>query len=419
MKTPTQIPRQQDLESAQAPRALDVRSPPQAICDWFRRLASEGHASHLVGECVLQLALGLSPTHYRAHSSISRDALLSLAPRAIPTGVASGAITIATVAGPLDVLPGHAGDEAQSDRKPSSFAILNLAFDPLRGDTIAPPQALRDIACRTLNPSDAAAPCSDPAFALEAARLVATYGFAASASLLDRARKTRFEVTAREHPRLRRLLRETLLAPHASAGLAFLRDSGAEAVLVSGVRAEASALVARVPPELRLRLGAWLLGADAKGLLRALRFGSQLSAELYRLFDHHPIDQCVAPSHDTQVRKLLGRLSQAEIADLLALRRAEAEVLRETDQPAEADRVLLGLERMLEAFVRVREQQRRRERRARLAISGAQVMQLLGCEPGPVVGRAIRFLERAIEANPDINTPEALSAELDRWRDVR
>ncbi|MBW2389816.1 MAG: hypothetical protein JRG89_15490 [Deltaproteobacteria bacterium] len=164
---------------------------------------------------------------------------------------------------------------------------------------------------------------------------------------------------------------------------------------------------------------AWLLGADAKSLLRTLHFGGQFSSDLYRMFEHHPIDGCVAPNHDGEVRKLLGRLSENEIDDLVIVRRAEACVLRESDQPVEADRITIALEKLSEAFARVREKQRLRERRTRLAISGAEIMQALGCEPGPVVGRAIRHLERSVEADPESNTPESLLAELERWRKSR
>ncbi len=404
---------------SESSRAPGLPAPPQAICDWLARLAGEENSSHLVGECVLQLALDLTPTHFRARSSISREKLLRLAPRAIPTGVHSGAITIPTSAGPLDVTPEQSANTLPCDPAASSLPILGLAFDPIRAQLIAPPRALDDIASRRLNPSDDAMPSNDPAFALEAARLVATYGLSATASLLDCARKTRFEVTPHTRSRMRRLLREILLSPHPRAGLGLLRDSGAETALVSGVRACAPTLVSRVPPQLRVRLLAWLLGADAKSLLRTLHFGGQFSADVYRLLEHHPIEGCVAPKHDGEVRKLLRRLSQSEIEDLLIVRHAEAERLRDTDQSLEADRIALALERLTQAFARVREKQRLRERRAQLAISGAEIMQILGCEPGPVVGRAIRHLERCVEAKPESNSPDALLAELDRWWDNR
>ena len=233
---------------------------------------------------------------------------------------------------------------------------------------------------------------------------------------MDCARKIRFEPVPQTHSQTRRLLREILLASHAQKGLEWLRDSGVETALVSDVEAGAPARVGRVPSRLRVRLLAWLAGAEAKELLRTLRFGGQFSSDLYRLFEHHPIDLRVDPNHDGQVRKLLGRLSKSEIEDLLSVRRAEAEALGESDR---SDRIVSSLEQLSRAFERVRDQRLRRERRAQLAISGAQIMQILRCEPGPIVGRAMRHLERTVELDPEANTRERLIAEIERWRDTQ
>jgi len=76
-----------NISTAESSHAPGFPAPPKAICDWLARLAGEQDSSHLVGECVLQLALEIAPTQFRAHTSISRERLLSLAPRAVPTGV--------------------------------------------------------------------------------------------------------------------------------------------------------------------------------------------------------------------------------------------------------------------------------------------------------------------------------------------
>ncbi len=413
------MPARHEIETVPALRTLGTRAVPPEICDWFRRLAALGHSSRLVGETALQLALGLRPTHYRAHSSIERGSLLALAPRAVPTGVASGAVTLATTAGPLDVLTDRHIEQTVRELESNHFGVLTLTFDPLSGETNAAPQALSDVTTRSLRPTDDVSPCTSPVFALDAARLISVYGLVPSESLLASAGATRSRMRPSQIAQARRLLRETLLAPNVDAGLAFLRDSGALTALVSGVGADAPARVARVPAELRPRLAAWLLDADAKELLRRLRFGGEFSSNLYHLLAHHPIDECVRPGNTADARKLLGHLSSVDITDLLELRRAEAAVLRETNSQAESDRILVALQRVNDDLEHARQQQRQREQRTRLAISSAEIMQALSCEPGPIVGRAIRFLEQTVAANPDANTPETLRAELDHWRDVR
>ncbi len=413
------MPARHEIETVPALRSLGTQAPPAAVCDWFRRLAALGHTSHLVGETALQLALGMQPTHYRVHSSISRSSLLSLAPRAIPTGVVSGAITLATAAGPLNVLTDRCIEQTLCELRSSRFGVLAVAFDPLSGQTTAAPQALHDVAAHHLQPTDGAHHCSNPEFALDAARLIGVYGLVPTESLLTRTAAAPYAVKASQLGQLRRLLRDTLLAPHVDAGLAFLRDSGAQSALVSGVAAEAPALVARVPAELRPRLAAWLLGADAKELLRKLRFGGQYSSEFYRLLEHHPIDACVGPDGTSTAHKRLGRMSSEDIADLSTLRRAEALVLREKGQRDESDRIMLALQRVCDGLEQLRQKRRQRERRAQLAISTGEIMQALSCEPGPLVGRAIHFLETMVAANPDANTAETLRAELDCWQDTQ
>ena len=57
-----------------------------------------------------------------------------------------------------------------------------------------------------------------------------------------------------------------------------------------------------------------------------------------------------------------------------------------------------------------------REPTTALALDGRAVMDLLGCGPGPEVGRALRHLAKAIEADPACNTPDRLRERLLAWR---
>jgi tRNA nucleotidyltransferase (CCA-adding enzyme) len=51
-----------------------------------------------------------------------------------------------------------------------------------------------------------------------------------------------------------------------------------------------------------------------------------------------------------------------------------------------------------------------------LALDGRAVMEILGCGPGPEVGRALRHLAKAVEADPTCNTAGSLRARLLGWR---
>jgi hypothetical protein len=47
-----------------------------------------------------------------------------------------------------------------------------------------------------------------------------------------------------------------------------------------------------------------------------------------------------------------------------------------------------------------------------LALDGDAVRRIVGPEPGPHVGDALRWLESQVLANPELNTPQALTALL-------
>lgn len=50
-----------------------------------------------------------------------------------------------------------------------------------------------------------------------------------------------------------------------------------------------------------------------------------------------------------------------------------------------------------------------------LALDGRAVMRILGCPPGPQVGRALAFLTERVIDDPECNTPEGLRALLEEW----
>ncbi|MFT5696167.1 MAG: tRNA nucleotidyltransferase/poly(A) polymerase [Myxococcota bacterium] len=407
-----------DSASESNTRPCAVRAP-APIRSWLERIADAQHTAQIVGESALQLALGLQPTHYRIHSSIDRAALLALAPRAVPTGVRSGCITIPTKAGALEVMPDQAPSSFYQDDQARPFRILALAVDPFIEEVTASADTLADMDQRRLVPTHEAQSGLTVQAALEAARLIALYDFHPTEELLARALQ---EPTAPrppfERPRMRYALREVLLASNVEPALTWLRESGSEAALVTGVRPNAAALVARLPADAHLRICAWMIDAEARSLMRTLRFGSEFASEIYRTLELHPIDACVNPNNESAVRKLLGRVPADDLANLLTLRRAEAEVLGFAGDRAGAEQAKRGIERIEEAFATARAKASEQQRRTQLAISGAQIMQTLSCPPGPMIGRAMRFLEHKVAAQPEINTLDALRAELDTWRDA-
>lgn len=413
-----QVPVQLDAQNDALALASSAISPPDAIVSWIRRLDDRGHDALLVGETALRLALGLTSNHYSVECSIDRAELLEFAPRAIPTGVKSGAWTLPTSAGPIDLHIDRSRDEMVAGLASQPFSVLALAFDVLGDSLIGSSEAMDDLACHALAPNACSGDDAiEPNFVLEAARLIATYGFSPTPDAMAFARTTKLDAAAREHrPRMRALIRDLLQGPNVREGLEWLSATGFEQALVTGVRPDAAALVAKLPNRLPLRMNGWLIGANAKSFLRDLRFGGEFSSKVYRFAAHHPIEQYLDPTHDAAINKLLRQLSHQELSDLFALRCAEAELLREANLVTQAAQIALGLEKLNLGIERVRARKREREVRAELALSGRDIMERLGCEPGPIVGQAIRFLEQCVANAPATNTAEELGRRLDEFR---
>ncbi|MCP5039442.1 MAG: hypothetical protein GY944_00345, partial [bacterium] len=283
-------------DTGPGPAALENLRPPAPVTQLLTRIADAGHGAWLVGECVLLGLLGPWPGHFRAESSISRKDLLAFEPRAIPTGVRSGRITVPTAAGPVDVLPDTGAP------RPPRFRILDLAFDAARARGCASEATLEDLRALRLTPGAGATQQADPLFALEAARMIATLGLRPTDEALACASEMPFEITGRERARMRRLLRDTLLGPGCHRALHWLRECGIESALVSGIRSDAPDIVASVAPRARVRFAAWLLDADARGLFRGLRFGSEFATRVYRLLEWHPIERHLDVGRDAAVR---------------------------------------------------------------------------------------------------------------------
>ena len=123
----------------------------------------------------------------------------------------------------------------------------------------------------------------------------------------------------------------------------------------------------------------------------------------------------VAPSRYASVRQHLKRVGERNASALLALRRAELlHVGAAQGQQAALERVA----ELEAAFERVRRAGKIALQRQDLAIDGERVIRILGCKPGPVVGRALRHLTDCVVEDPSCNTPEALRALLEAWAEA-
>ncbi len=402
---------------------------PRGLAATFKRLESAGRDGWLVGDCVLATLRGERPISYEAITTATASEISEILDRAIPTARNSSVVTVPTKIGPLDF---HVAREKDMDAESClaqlterEFSLLTPAFCARSARWFDPWGGLADLAvgrlCRV--DEDRRVPAS---LGLRAARLIAEFGYEADPGVVSASQQSAEAVRRVPPMRLRRELTRLLLGPHCERGLNFLRDTGVEAALIADVRQGAAKLVASLPRQLPIRMTAWLDGTRARQLLRRGRFGFNFSQEIYALLEHSPIDESVSTANGAAVSRLIDQLGEESLADLFLLRESQIEILsqqsaagtgvmNDSERDIQVKTARAQVEEMKAALERARARRDRARIRSQLALSGREVIEILACGEGPVVGRALNYLADVVCQHPEANTPETLRAQLEGW----
>ncbi len=389
---------------------------PPAVRSLIDALATAGHEAYLVGGCVRDLLTGRSVNDFDLTTSADLASLLALFPTAVPIGIRHGTVMIPTPIGPVDVTTFRAGPRIEDDLSHRDFTLNALAYDP-RGDALIDPHdGWADLSKHRLRAVRSARDRfrEDPLRALRAARLVATHELEPEPDIEPAMASARPALRGVARQRIGRELASLMLGPGVGKALALLRRTGIQDDLAPGTAPDAELVVPALPAELTLRLAGWLRGARAGTICRRLRLPRRVSARVEQLVRDHPIEIPAEVPTGGAVRRLVKRVGQENIDAMIALRRSElaAGISAPGEDPAAAKRRLGDLEVMLG---RIRQTGFLALRRLDLAIDGADVMQHLGCAPGPRVGQALAYLTDRIVDDPSLNEPAALRDLLDVW----
>jgi tRNA nucleotidyltransferase (CCA-adding enzyme) len=391
----------------------EIPEPVRAI---LATLAAAGHPSFLVGGCVRDLLRGARVADFDVATPASPDELLALFPRAVPIGLRHGTVMVPSRSGPVDVTSFRKGPRIEDDLAHRDFTVNAIAYDPGAGRVVDPFGGRDDLARGVLRAVGSAAErfAEDPLRAVRACRLVAVLGLRTDPETEAALAGARAGLARTARERIRHELGELLLGPHVAEGLACLRRSGIESDLAAGAAADAGPVAAALPADLDLRVAAWLRGARSTPILRSLRFPRRCIEAVARILRAHPVEAQAGAAGDLGARRVLRRVGERRFADLAALRRAELTAGADAGGPR-AEEALATLARLEVAVARVRRQGALALQRLDLALDGADVMRILGCGPGPAVGRALRDLTDAVVEDPSRNTPEGLRALLEAW----
>lgn len=377
-------------------RAAPIPAPVRAV---LQRLRGAGHEAWLVGGCVRDLLRGVASSDFDVTTSATAAELLALFPSAVPIGVRHGTVMVPTSTGPVDVTA-YRGATLAEDLARRDFTVNAIAWDPGGEVLVDPAGGALDLERGVLRAvGDAAARfAEDPLRALRAARLVATLGLVPDPALEPCMREARTALRGVARERVRHELEALACGPAVARGIALLRASGIESDLFPNAPADAAEVAQRLPPDLVLRLAAWLRRTHAQSLLARQRFPKRIAAEVGHLVALHPVDARPLRG-DADVRRLLRRAGPDGIERLLQLREAES------GAPLSALRERIERVRLADQALG----------RTDLALDGAAVMKRLGCGPGPDVGAALRHLHECVLEDPTCNTEAALGEELQRW----
>jgi tRNA nucleotidyltransferase (CCA-adding enzyme) len=453
---------------------LSSREIPPHITAVCRRLRESGHEAWLVGGAVRDLWRGRPAKDFDVASSARPEEVMRIFGRkhCVPTGEKHGTVTV-LAEGPhgrehVEVTT-FRGEGAYSDgRRPDAvefvrsltedlrrrdFTMNAIAFDPL-AEVIEDPFGGRvDLQAGLIRAvGDPLERFSEDGLrAMRAVRFAAQLGFrldppteAAIAPSLTVFRKVSAE-------RVRDELVKILSSPTPSLGLELMRRTGlmAEVIpeLLEGVDftqnrfhahdvwahtlavVDATALGSKVAPAFTVRLAALLhdvakprtaqprpespgehtffrhelVGAEmADAIGRRLKLSTQEREHVVNLVKNHMFWYS-AEWTDGTVRRFMSRVGQESLEDLFALRAGDVRGRGRDEDP----RTELG---ELEDRVALERQRASALKVADLAISGRDVMALLGTAPGPIVGEVLRRLLERVLDDASLNTREQLSA---------
>ena len=389
-------------------------SAPSAVVRVGQKMIEAGHASFLIGPGLRDLLTGILPSHFELSTDAPLGEILELFPNGVLIGKRRDTVMVPSQAGPVDVAPFRAGAGIENDLAHRDFTINAIAYDIADRKWVDPHGGRADLEAGLIRAVGRARDRidEDPIRALRAVRLAATRGWELDQEVAAALESARTALSKIPREPVRRELAAILLSEGVARALEQLDRSRITSQLAPGATPGSGAVVARLPRDLELRLAGWLRGTNARTALQRLRFFRSTVDRVELLLRYHRAGDQANTMDPIATARFARRAGVHNLAALIALREAEIETAG--DAPAAARKALQGLRASLASL---RDSERTASGRSQLAISGADVMECLGCRPGPRVGRAIDYLAERIRLNPTLNSPDALRDLLRNWID--
>lgn len=418
-----------------------------------------GFQCYLVGGAVRDMLIGRPLTDFDIATDALPAEVQKMFPRVIPTGIKHGTVTVLFQGTRFEVTTFRIEREYLDGRRPGSvvftpsieedlkrrdFTINSMAYDLAKGRLLDPHQGREDLRRGIIRAigsplerfrEDGLRPVRACRFAAQFGFSIEPQTFAAISSSLETVRKVSAE-------RIRDELVRLLASREPSIGFRLMERSGLLALILpelagaAGVEqrglhcfdvlehslrscdaAPADNLVVRLAAllhdigkpaclqrsesgEPRFHGHERVSARMAEEALQRLRFSNEVIRRTCHLIRHHMFDGSEECS-DAALRRLVARVGEDNLADLLALRRADQIGTCGDRRPS------ASLEAFQKRLERVLAESRAFTRKD-LAVDGNTLMAELGLEPGPQIGILLDQLLQAVLEDPALNEREKL-----------
>jgi tRNA nucleotidyltransferase (CCA-adding enzyme) len=444
------------------PDRVDLAVVPRDVLDLCERLRAHGKRAWIVGGCVRDLFLGRAASDWDVATDARPKELLGIFPRAIPTGIEHGTVTVVksghhyevtTLRGEGTYSDGRRPDwvtfvdEITADLARRDFTVNAIALDPLDGKVIDPHAGRNDLERGVLRAVGNARErfAEDGLRVLRAARFVATLELSLDPETEAAIRPTLETYRKVAAERVRDEWVKAMKARAPSRAFEVMRRTGILEVtcpeLLEGVGMEQNRWHAydvwrhglecmdacAGDPILRIaallhdvgkpKTRAWSdktadytfydhdrVGAEiAEPVAAKLRFSNEDRARIVSLVRNH-LFHYSGDWGDSAVRRWIRRVGRERLEDLYALNEAD---VRAKGRDCAAD--LDALAHLKVHVARVLAEGTALSTRD-LRVNGHDLMRELGVRPGPVIGEILDALLEVVTNDPSVNDREALLA---------
>lgn len=447
---------------------MDTKNIPNEVKEVCRTLKDNGYEAYVVGGAVRDYYMGRPPKDWDVSTSATPDDVLALFDNVVPTGMKYGTVTVhngmeievTTYRSDGQYSDGRRPDEVsfartiEEDLSRRDFKMNAMALDPISGRILDPFHGNLDISNKVIStvgdPQDRFD--EDGLRIMRAVRFASQLGFAVSSDVRRAISRNRRRLEQVSTERIRDELLKILASGNPRYGIQLLCDVGLMDLIVPQFMRTKGCLQNRhhtfdvydhsinvmevLPPDPILRLAGLLhdigkpdtqsahphrkgefrfldhdrVGAlYVEGITKRLKLTNNDVSRITHLVKHH-MRLMNVPQSDSGIRKLIRDLGAENIEEFITFRRADMvdnpqKHVRIIEFDAECDRIrkVLASSPVLDS--------------RGLVVNGHDIIEHLGINGGPIVGKAIQFLTERVIEKPDLNTRDQLLSLLEKFHE--